>query len=82
MPSVMPNAAARRRSRRKRGRQIATSTSAAIARRRNAAPAGPSSSNSVTANPAPNCSEVDGGDDERDAARLVAHRFPVTTVRL
>ena len=36
----------------------------------------------MTANPAPNWSRGDAGDDERDAARLVAHRRPVTTVRL
>src|SRR5215211_6435889 len=60
-PSARPNATATRRSRagrpRSRGRQIATGIRAAKARRPNAAPAGPSSSNSSTANAAPRRSQ-------------------------
>jgi hypothetical protein len=56
-PSETPNAAATFRSPASLGRQIAHRIRAANASRRNAAPAGPSSSNSVTANAAPTCSD-------------------------
>src|SRR3954464_4489349 len=61
-PSAQPKATATRRSPterpRTRGRQIATRISAANALRPKAAPAGPSSSNSSTANAAPTWSEA------------------------
>ena len=53
-----------------------------MARRRNAAPAGAELVEQRDGEPGPELERGDGGDDERDAARLLAHLRPVTTVLL
>ena len=81
---MIPNAAATRRSAgpRTRGRQIASSTAAANGEPQERGARRPELVEQRDGERGPELQRGDGGDDERDAARLVAHPRPVTTVRL